>query len=59
MAETINFRVRVSDEGTFKKVEVNAEDLKNAIGTVKAETERLNSTLVNWVQASQALSMGQ
>lgn len=59
MAETINFRVRVSDEGTFKKVEVNVEDLKNAIGTVKAETERLNSTLVNWVQASQALSMGQ
>ncbi len=59
MAETINFRVRVSDEGSFKKVEVNAEDLKNAIGAVKAETERLNSSLVNWAQASQAVAIVQ
>lgn len=57
MSETISFNIRIKDNGTFKKVEVNAEDLKEAIELVKKEADRLNASIVNWAQAGQAAEM--
>ena len=57
MSETISFNIRIKDNGTFKKVEVNAEDLKEAIELVKKEADRLNASIVNWAQTGQAAEM--
>ena len=57
MAETVSFLIKVSDNGTFKKVEVDAESLRDAVQRVKEETDRLNSSVVNWAQASQAIDL--
>lgn len=57
MSETVSFNIRIKDNGTFKKVEVSAEDLKNAIELVKKEADRLNASIVNWAQAGQAAEM--
>lgn len=57
MSETISFNIRIKDNGTFKKVEVSADDLKDAIELVKKEADRLNASIVNWAQAGQAAEM--
>jgi len=54
MAETVKFNIRIDDNGTFKKIEVDAEDVKKAIRTVKEEADKLNASIVNWAQAGQA-----
>lgn len=57
MAETVSFFIKISDKGTFKKVEVDADSLKNAVKKVKQETDRLSGSIVNWSQASQSVAM--
>ena len=57
MAETLSFFIKISDNGTFKKVEVDADSLRTAVEQVKEETDRLNSSVVNWSQASQAIDL--
>ena len=53
MAEIVSFKIRIDDEGSFKKVEVDADDLRRGIGTVVDETRRLNSGLINMAQVGQ------
>ncbi|MBO4443638.1 MAG: hypothetical protein J5698_01960 [Bacteroidaceae bacterium] len=57
MAETVSFFIKISDNGTFKKVEVDADSLRDAVKEVKLEADRLSGSIVNWSQASQSLSL--
>lgn len=54
MANTVSFRVQVDDNGTTKKVEVNLQDLAQAMKKVKADADAVNGSIVNWAQAGQA-----
>ena len=56
MAETVSVRIKIDDDGSFKRVEVDAADLKEVIGKVTEEVNRLNDELVNNSQAAQAAS---
>lgn len=40
MAETVSFLLKINDNDTFKKVEVDAESLRNTVQHVKEETDR-------------------
>ena len=56
MAETVSFYIKISDNGTFKKVEVDADSLRDAVRHVKEEADRLNHGVVNWAQLGESLS---
>lgn len=57
MAETVSLLIKISDSGTFKKVEVDVNSLKDSVKAVKEEADRLNNSVVNWAQASQAADL--
>lgn len=57
MAETVSFFIKISDNGTFKKVEVDAESLGDAVRKVRHEADRLNAGVVNWSQLTQSIDM--
>lgn len=57
MAETVSFFIKISDNGTFKKVEVDAESLGDAVRRVRDEAERVNAGVVNWSQLTQSIDM--
>ncbi len=59
MSETVSVKIKIDDAGSFKQVEVDAEDLRGAIRTVKEETDRLSASVINWSQAAQAADMFQ
>lgn len=54
--QDVQIKIKISDDGGFKTVSVDAEELKNAIHKVQEESEQVKGSLVNWSQASQALS---
>lgn len=57
MAEEVKFRISIEDNGsqTLKTVGVNAEDVHDAIETVKNDVDNLDSSIVNFAQASQGI----
>lgn len=57
MPNTVSIKIRIDDEGTFKKVQVDADDLKKAVGEVTRETERLKASIVNWAEAAKAADL--
>ena len=57
MAETVSLLIKISDSGTFKKVEVDVDSLKDSVKAVKEEVDRFNNSVVNWAQASQAADL--
>lgn len=59
MSETVSVKIKIDDAGSFKRVEVDAEDLRGVIRAVKEETDRLSSSVINWSQAAQAADMFQ
>ena len=59
MSETVSVRIKIDDAGSFKQVQVDAEDLRDAVRAVKEETDRLKSSVINWAQAAQAADMFQ
>ncbi|MBR1917157.1 MAG: hypothetical protein IJ832_04880 [Bacteroidaceae bacterium] len=56
MAETVSFLIKISDDGTFKKVEVDADSLRGAIGKVKDTVDELKGSIINWSEAAQSFS---
>lgn len=56
MAETVSVRIKIDDDGSFKRVEVDAADLKEVVGKVTEEVHKLNNEVVNCSQAAQAAS---
>jgi hypothetical protein len=52
-SKTVELTIKIDDNGTFKKVQVNADDLRNAVKEIKDETDRLKT--INLTQLSQAL----
>lgn len=59
MSETVSVRIKIDDAGSFKQVQVDADDLREAVRAVKEETDRLKSSVINWAQAAQAADMFQ
>ncbi|MCR5394168.1 MAG: hypothetical protein K6E86_02075 [Bacteroidales bacterium] len=55
MQETIKLSIKISDEGGFKQIEVEAESLRSALQHIKKEAHDLNGAMVNWSQSMQAL----
>ena len=42
---SVEFRVKITDDGSFKKLEISADDFKGAIKHIKSETDNLSSGL--------------
>ena len=57
MDNEVKFRISIDDNGsqTLKTVGVNAEDLHEAITEVKSDVDKLDSSIVNFAQASQGI----
>jgi hypothetical protein len=55
MANTVTFKVKIDDAGTFKKVEVDADELGNAINSVKDSASKLKAEFVNLASVSQII----
>ncbi len=56
MADTVSVKIKIDDAGSFKKVDVDAKDLRKAIREVKEETNRLNAEVINFAQRAQSFS---
>jgi hypothetical protein len=57
MANTeVKVRINVSDGGSMRTVSANVEGLGDALQEVQREAQNVNGALVNWGQASTALS---
>ncbi len=52
MSDTIRLKIQIDDN--LNTVEVNSDDLRDALGQVKEEADRLNSGLINSNQIAQA-----
>ena len=57
MPNTVSVKIRIDDEGSFKKVQVDANDLRQAVGEVTREAERLKASVVNWAEAARAADL--
>ena len=44
---TVEFKVKITDDGSFKKLEISADDFNGAIKRIKSETDKLGSGLNN------------
>ena len=44
---TVKFKVKITDDGSFKKLEVDADDFNDAVKRIKGETDKLSSSLSN------------
>ncbi len=44
---TVEFKVKITDDGNFKKLEVNANDFNDAVKRIKSETDGLSSSFSN------------
>ena len=44
---TVEFKVKITDDGSFKKLEISADDFNGAIKHIKSETDKLSSGLNN------------
>lgn len=52
---TVRLKIKVEDENSFKTIEINAKDLRDAIEQVKNETDKINSSLLNVNQFASAI----
>ena len=57
MPNTVSLKIKIDDEGSFKKLEVDSNDLKNAIAEVTKESKRLKAAVVNWAEAARAADL--
>lgn len=55
MSNKVEFSIKITDDGSFKHVEADAEQLGKALNNVKQEAEKLNSEVINWTQTAQAV----
>ena len=44
-SNTVEFKVKITDDGGFKKLEVDADDFNSAVKRIKSETEKLGTGL--------------
>lgn len=57
MGKEVSFNIRLDDNGTFKKVTMNAKELGNAIRKVEDEAEKAKRGVLTWSEASQAIDV--
>ena len=55
MSNKVDFFIKITDNGSIKHVEADAEELGKAFTEVKQEAEKLNSEVINWTQTAQAV----
>jgi hypothetical protein len=53
-SNTVSLTIKVSDDGSFKHLEVDSESLREAIKEVKDEANELSHSVTNWSQAALA-----
>lgn len=53
MSQNVTVKIQINDGGTFKDVTVNADDLANAINTVKDRADDLDKSLVSMASLGQ------
>ncbi len=53
MSQNVTLKIQINDGGTFKDVTVNADDLANAINTVKDRADDLDKSLVSMASLGQ------
>lgn len=51
---TVRLKIKVEDDNSFRNIEANAEELRNAIDKVRSEADKVNSSLINSNQIAQA-----
>ena len=57
MANQVSFVIRLDDQGTFKRVTMDAEELGKAVRSVQDESEKAKRNIISWAEASQAASV--
>ena len=57
MGKKIDFTIMLSDNGTFKKVTMDAEELGKAVRSVQEESEKAKRTIITWSEVSQAVGV--
>lgn len=53
MSQDVSIKIQINDGGTFKDITVNADDLANAINTVKHRADELGKKLVDMASMGQ------
>lgn len=59
MANQVEFKIKIDDKGTFKKVTMDAEELGKAVRKVQDESEKAKRTIIKWAEVSQAFDVMQ
>jgi len=57
MANTVEFKIQVSDGGSIRTVTVDGENLSKVMREIKGHADEVNGSIVNWSQAGQAASL--
>lgn len=53
MSQNVTVKIQINDGGTFKDITINADDLANAINTVKGRADDLDKSLVSMASLGQ------
>lgn len=55
--ETVSLHIRITDDDSFKRVTVKADDLKDAIRAITEEAEAVKGSLVNWAETARSFDL--
>lgn len=59
MANQVEFKIKIDDSGTFKRVTMDAEKQGKAVRNVQDEAEKTKRAIISWAEASQAFDVMQ
>lgn len=59
MAREVTFKIKIDDNGGFKKVTMDAEELRKAVRSVQDESEKVKRSIISWAEVSQAFDVMQ
>lgn len=59
MAKQVEFKIKIDDSGTFKKVTMDAEELGKAVRSVQDEAQNARRAVIKWAEVSQAFDVMQ
>lgn len=59
MANEVTFKIKIDDNGGFKKVTMDATELGRAVRSVQDEAEKTRRSIISWSNAAQAFDVMQ
>lgn len=59
MANEVTFKIKIDDNGGFKKVTMDANELGRAVRSVQDEAEKTRRSIISWSNAAQAFDVMQ